>query len=169
MLKHKFDMTLKKYGHTVYFVHFNRKIRCHCYREKEKEGSPDCYNCFGTGYPATIKRYLARRSILSGGILTDATRNEPPGQSNQSAYKYYFQSFVNPKSGDLILEPVKNNKGNTIGLSSVFLVSHSASQTMDDYKIIYHIVSARDQPSSIAHSWKSLIWHSTNKLVNPNE
>ena len=168
-VRQKFNDTILAYGHSVYVVHFNNAVRCKCFREKEKEGSPDCHLCFGTGFPGTVKRYLTRRMNLSGGTLTDATRVEPPGETTQSAYKYYFYNLVPIQDGDLILEPIENHRKNLTGLYDILLVSHVAPQTIDDLGVVYFVVSARSQPSQKNKAWKSLIWHLTSRSSNNTE
>lgn len=162
-LSKKFNIFIQQHGHKIFYVSINRSLRCHCYREKEKEGSSECKDCFGTGFKADVVSYLTRRSVLSDAPLGTANRLERAGEIHQNSYNYYLQEFVNPKEGDYILEFQCNNKKNIVGLSMVYMISHTASHFFDDSTTVYHKCSTRSQPTSIPHFWRSLVWHINQK------
>jgi len=104
-LRAEFSAVLRKYGHSIIFVHQDKRFRCKCYSERSGEGRSDCGTCFGTTYRVSVEKRLTRRKVNTvPETLPGVKKVMPAGHSDSLAYVYYLEYDVEPKEGDLILE-----------------------------------------------------------------
>lgn len=102
---------LDDYGYPIIYVRRDLRFRCSCYSERSGESSnPNCPKCFGTSYAVQVERIRSRRSASQIPETKAGARNSGDGgEIHVSAYVYYMEYNIEPKTGDLIMEVEWNN------------------------------------------------------------
>jgi len=140
-LREEFNKIIKKYGRPIVYGRCDRRIKCVC--TDSLNPSPLCKKCFGTGYKVVFQRCFVRSVSASvPEALVGILRNEEIGFVQPDAWIYYFQYYVHPKAGDLILE-VEWDGDKVKSYKKRYVITHVEPKYKESGRVIYYKVVAR--------------------------
>ena len=104
-LRQDMEWIINNEGHFV-LLRRNYQIHCVCYTQQVyKDSNSACPYCLGTGRVNRIERHLGRKLMTLGDkLMIGRQQDTPQGKMLVTAYKFYFQHFVNPQQQDIIYE-----------------------------------------------------------------
>lgn len=143
-LKKELDDILEKYGRDVLVIRQDKKKRCVCYDEVNKEARRDCPFCLGLGYVYTAEKHRTRAMDTNvSETLSRLIKGTSIGGTRSSARKYYFKSEMSADIQDLVVEvdwdefnrPTYNGKG-IWGINSIDYNMHLNNES-NVFKVVH--------------------------------
>ena len=103
-LRRELEGLKSEFAIDVLYIRNCKFVRCTCFDDTNKTGSPTCPKCFGSGYFASVQKFNAIESSNSGYGGNDKTKVTAVGAIDQKEEVYYFNFAALPKERDFILK-----------------------------------------------------------------
>ena len=123
-LRHDAKLLTGEFGIDVLYIRNCKFVRCTCFNDLNKEGSPDCKLCMGTGHFASIQKIKAIESSSSAYSSENTITSTNIGTSNQKREIYYIQHQFNPKERDKLLKVTWDKDGYPVDVLQVLEITN---------------------------------------------
>lgn len=129
------DGLISEFGIQVLYVRNCKFVKCRCFSDLEKTGSPDCPYCMGSGFFASIQKVQAIESSNSAYSSTNSLQQLPIGVTDQKNEVYYIRHEINPKERDFLLKVTWDKQGKPVDIVKVLEITNVYEMRGDNGRV----------------------------------